>query len=176
MSAFLPGIPEPGEFNPAFAGYVDKARSFADPVQKIEQQLDEMLSLLRPLHAGKQMHRYAAGKWSVKQVLGHITDAERIFSYRLLRIARADPTPLPPFEENAYVTASEVERCEWSELIAEFQHVRRSTILLLRHIPEAAWRRMGTSSGAPTSVRALAYIMIGHVAHHLGILRERYGL
>jgi uncharacterized damage-inducible protein DinB len=168
------GLPQPGEYNPDFAGYIDKARSFADPIQKLDEQRREVLSLLRPLDAEEQLHRYAPGKWSVKELLGHIIDTERIFAYRALRVARADQTPLPSFEENAYAAASEAERCDWNELLDEFEHVRRASILLLRHLPEAAWTRMGTASEAPISVRALAYIMIGHVAHHLEILRERY--
>jgi hypothetical protein len=174
MNAFVPGLPEPGEFLPAFAGYIEKVQAFPDPIQKASEQLAEASTLFRGLDAGRQEHRYAPGKWSVQQVLGHMSDAERIFSYRLLRIARGDQTPLPPFDENAYVAASEVGRLDWEEAVTEFESVRRSTILLLRHLPEGAWTRMGTSSGAPTSVRALAYVMIGHVAHHLGILRERY--
>jgi hypothetical protein len=174
MSAFNPGFPQTGEYNPSFAGYVSKARAFADPIQELDQQLHEVLSLLRPLDANRQLYRYAPGKWSVKELLGHITDTERIFAYRALRVARADQTPLPSFEQDSYVAASEVERCDWNELLQEFEHVRRASILLLRHLPEAAWARRGTASEAPISVRALAYIMIGHVAHHLEILHEHY--
>ena len=107
-------------------------------------------------------------------MLGHITDTERIFAYRALRVARNDQTPLPSFDQDPYVAASEAERCDWSELLEEFEHVRRASILLLRHLPQTAWTRTGTASGAPVSVRALAYIMIGHVEHHLDLLRERY--
>lgn len=174
MSAFNPGLPQTGEYNPAFAGYVSKARAFAAPIDRLEQQLHELLSLLGPLNSDKRLYRYAPGKWSVQQILGHLSDTERIFAYRALRVARADQTPLPSFEQDGYVVASEVERCGWTELLAEFEHVRRASILLLRHLPEAAWTRTGTASGAPISVRALAYIMIGHVEHHLEILRQRY--
>ena len=174
MTPFNPGIPQPGEYNPAFAGYVSKARSIADPLKKLEEQRQELLSLLRPLGSEKQLYRYAPGKWSVKEMVGHIIDTERIFSYRALRVARADQTPLASFEQDDYVAASGLERCDWSELLDEFDHVRRAAILLLRHLPEAAWSRAGTASDAPITVRALAYIMIGHVAHHLEILRERY--
>jgi uncharacterized damage-inducible protein DinB len=174
MSAFLPGLPQPGEYNPSFAGYVNKARPFAAPVQKLGEQLRELLSLLRPLEPTHQHHRYASGKWSVKELLGHLIDTERIFAYRALRVARGDPTPLPSFDQDPYVAAAEADRCDWNELLEEFEHVRRASILLLRHLPETAWTRTGTASGAPITVRALAHIMIGHVEHHLDILRERY--
>jgi hypothetical protein len=174
MSAFLPGIPEPGEYKPAFGGYVGRAVSFSDPVQKLTDQLEEVLSLLRPLDAKKQAHRYADGKWSVKEVLGHLTDTERVMAYRALSIGSGDLTSLPSFDENAFAAAAEADRADWSDLLDEFTHVRRATILMLRRLPKAAWVRVGTASDAPISVRALAYIMIGHVAHHLEILRERY--
>lgn len=176
MSAFIPGLPQPGEYHPAFAGYVAKAQAFADPVERLNRQLDEILGLLSPLGAARRLYRYAPGKWSVQELLGHITDAERIFAYRALRIGRADRTPLPGFEENAYVAAAQAGNCVWEELIAEFEHVRRSSVLLFQHLPEAAWLRAGIVNEASLSVRALAYITIGHVAHHLDILRERYGL
>jgi hypothetical protein len=174
MPSFNPGIPQSGEYNPAFAGYVGKAQSFADPVQKLDEQRRELLSLLRPLSGEQQLHRYAPEKWSVKQVLGHLIDTERVFAYRALRVARGDQTPLPSFEHDDYVAASEVESSDWVELLEEFDHVRQASTLLLRHLPETAWRRSGTASGAPVTVRALAYIMIGRVEHHLEILRQRY--
>jgi len=174
MTAFLPGVPEPGEYHPAFVGYVEKARRFADPVAALATQGDDFLALLRTLPAEKRLYRYARGKWSVQQLLGHITDAERVFAYRALRIGRADQTPLPGFDENPWAMAAEAERCDWGELIEEFAMVRRATILLLRHFPEAAWMRSAVVNGAPLSVRALAYILHGHVEHHIDILRERY--
>ncbi len=174
MGNFIPGTPQPGEYNPAFSGYVNKALAVSDPLQKLSDQLGEALSLLRPLDENQQQFRYAPGKWSVQEMLGHIIDTERIFSCRALRVARADQTPLPSFDQDPYVAAAEFERCDWIELLEEFEHVRRATILLLKHLPDAAWSRSGTASNAPITVRALAYILIGHVEHHLDILRERY--
>ena len=107
-------------------------------------------------------------------MLGHVIDAERIFSYRALRVARADQTPLPAFNQDLYVPAAEADRCDWTELLEEFEHVRMASILLLAHLPEAAWQRTGTASNYPISVRALAYIMVGHVEHHLDILHKHY--
>ena len=122
----------------------------------------------------RRLHRYAPEKWSVQQLLGHMIDTERIFSCRALCIARGDQTPLPGFEENDYVDAAGAENVEWSQLLDEFQAVGRSNLLLLRHLPAAGWTRIGMVNGAPTSVRVIAYIMAGHVAHHVAILRERY--
>jgi uncharacterized damage-inducible protein DinB len=174
MSTFVPGIPGPGEYAPFFAGYVAKSQDCADPVQKLDEQMSEFLALLEDVAEEKQLHRYAPGKWSVKDVVGHLIDAERIFAYRALRIARGDQTPLPGFDENNYVPAAEADRFDWQTLLEEFIIVRRSTILMLSRLPDEAWTRSGTASNNPTSVRALLYIMIGHVAHHLDILRERY--
>lgn len=174
MSRFLPGVPGPGEYGPFFAGYVAKAQPCADPFEKLDHQLNELVSLLRPLDEEMQRHRYAPGKWSVTEMLGHVIDAERIFAYRALRIGRSDQTPLPGFDENTYVQAAEVESCNWDLLLDEFIHVRRASILMLSRMPEAAWTRTGTANGTSITLRALVYIMIGHVAHHMDILRERY--
>lgn len=170
-----PGCPEATEYAPFYAGYVAKAQAAAaDPLAALETQLGETLAFLKPLTAVQQSHRYAEGKWSIKQVLHHLSDAERVFSYRAMRIARNDKTPLPSFDENAYVVAAEADGLEWSALLSEFESVRQSTLQMLRNSPEAAWTRLGVASGNPISVRALVLIMYGHVAHHLGIVRERY--
>ena len=134
----------------------------------------EVPALLRPLDAQKQLHRYAPGKWSIKDVLGHLIDTERVMAYRALRIGRGDQTPLPSFEEDDFAAAAEADRADWNGLLDEFDAVRRSTILMLRRLPQPAWSQMGTASNHPISVRALAYVMIGHVAHHLELVRDRY--
>jgi hypothetical protein len=174
MSIFLPGVPGPGEYAPFFGGYIAKVRNCADPVKKLDEQMSEFLDLLQELNEEKQLYRYAPGKWSVKDVVGHLIDAERIFAYRALRIARGDQTPLPGFDENAYVQEAAADRSDWQTLLEEFIVVRRTSVLMLGRMPDEAWMRTGTASNNATSVRALAYIMIGHVAHHLDILRERY--
>ncbi len=172
--AHRPGSPEPREYNPYFEGYISRAREISDPVARLAEQLEEVLSLLNTLEPATRLHSYAPDKWSIQELLGHITDTERIFAYRLLRVARGDETPLPGFDENPYVVSAEAEKCEWGSLVEEFACVRRSSLFLLANLPEAAWTRVGTTSNHPTSVRALAYIMIGHVEHHLAILRARY--
>jgi len=175
MSAL--SLPRPGadESAPSFHGYIEKV-----PGERIGEylaaQLDEVERLLTPLDDAAARFRYAPQKWSIKEVLGHLCDAERIFAYRLLRIARADTTPLPGFDEDAYVPPAEFDARLFSELLREFKAVRASTIALVVGLPASAWQQRGQASGKVISTRALAYIMVGHVTHHLGVLRERYHL
>jgi hypothetical protein len=168
-------LPRPGtdESAPSYHGYIEKV-----PGEQIGEylvsQLQEVERLLAPLDDAAARFRYAPEKWSMKEVVGHLCDAERIFAYRLLRIGRADTTPLPGFDENAYVPPAEFDARPLAELLREFQAVRASTIALVEGLPAAAWERHGQASGKSISTRALAYIMVGHVSHHLAVLRERY--
>jgi uncharacterized damage-inducible protein DinB len=172
-----PTLPRPGadESAPFYHGYIDKV-----PGEQIGEYLAaqsaEVEHLLGSLDDATARFRYAPDKWSVKEVLGHLCDTERIFSYRLLRIARADATPLPGFDENAYVSPAEFDARPLAELVREFQAIRASTISLAEGLPSAAWERRGQASGKSISTRALAYIMVGHVTHHLDVLRDRYRL
>lgn len=174
MNAILPGLPPPDEIPEFFRGYVSKAVSYPDPVARLVAQKQELLGLFQSIPAAKRSHRYAEGKWSVAEMLGHLIDAERIFAYRALRFGRGDQTPLSPFDENTYAVAADSESVPWESLLDEFAAVRNSTVLMLGNLPRAAWTNMGISSGQPISVRALAFVMVGHVEHHSGILRERY--
>ena len=142
----------------------------------VERQIAETRALLRDLPAGRAEHRYAAGKWSVAEVVGHLADAERVFSYRALRIARGDETPLPGFDENAYVPAGRFDRRPIADVVDEFTAVRHATLALLRGLPEDTLTRTGTASGYAVSARALAWIIAGHELHHRAVLRERYGV
>ncbi len=169
-----PGFPQNTEFAPQFAGYIANVTNVTDPLLKMEDQLDEVTFLLNNLDPARRLFRYAPDKWSIQQLLGHLIDTERIFAYRALRIARSDQTPLPGFDENAYVVSAQAEGVDWSQLLYEFAAVRRSNILMLRNLPATAWTRIGVVNAAPISVRALAYIMAGHVVHHVNILQERY--
>lgn len=169
-----PGRPEPHEYAPYFGKYIAFTESSTDPIAALELQLDEVLSVLRPLDSSKQLHRYAPGKWSVKEVVNHLTDTERIFAYRAMRIARNDKTALPGFDQDPFIEAAEADHVEWSGLVSEFELVRNSTVQMLRNLSNAAWTRVGTASDANISVRAIVWIMYGHVAHHLAILKERY--
>ncbi|HEY5939619.1 MAG TPA: DinB family protein [Gemmatimonadales bacterium] len=170
-------IPRPAadEAAPYYQRYI--ARVSGENIgEQLVDQLAEVERLLGPLDDTAALARYAPGKWSVKEILGHLADVERIFSYRLLRISRGDVTPLPGFDENAYVPIAEFDKRLLRDLAAEFRAVRLSTIALLNGLPSDSWSRRGSASGNPVSARALAYIIVGHVSHHLGVLRDRYGL
>ena len=119
-------------------------------------------------------YRYAPDKWSIKEIVGHLCDTERVFAYRALRIGRGDTTPLASFDDQAYVAEVRAGDRALAGLAAEWGDVRRATIALFRNLPAEAWQRRGTASDQPTSVRALAYVIAGHVRHHLQVLEERY--
>lgn len=167
--------PAPSEYAPYYAGYINRVPE-GDVLGQLARQFDETRALLRDLPPGRAVHRYAAGKWSVAEVVGHVTDAERIFAYRALRIARGDVTPLASFDENAYVPAGSFDRRTLPDLVDELAAVRHATLTLLRGLPAEAYERSGVASGRPVSVRALVFIMAGHELHHVAILRERYGI
>ena len=173
MSVFHPGQPEAGEFAEYYGKYIAKTAG-PDAVECLAGQAKDFTAFLRSIAPAKRLYRYAGDKWSVQEMLQHITDTERIFAYRALRIARGDQTPLPGFEQDLYVPASEADAANWDDLMKEFSAVRESTLALLRLFPQAAWMRMGTASNNPISVRAIAWILAGHVEHHLAVLRERY--
>jgi hypothetical protein len=166
--------PATDEFAPAYARYVSRIADHEEILPVLATQLDEVADRLHRIPETQGGHRYAAGKWSVKEVIGHLSDSERIFACRALRFARGDPAPLPGFDENAYVPAMGAASRTLGELAAEWGDVRRATLALLRHLPAGAWPRRGTASGGSVSVRALAYIIAGHTRHHLAVLEERY--
>jgi len=170
-------IPRPAadEASPYYHGYIAKV-SGENIGEQLVGQLAEVEGLFGAVDDTSAPARYSPGKWSVKEVLGHLVDVERIFAYRLLRIARGDVTPLPGFDEKVYVPPADFDKRALRDLVAEFRAVRLSTVALLNGLPPAAWARRGSASGNPVSARALAYIMVGHVTHHLGVLRDRYGL
>jgi hypothetical protein len=168
--------PAVADFDPAAAGYVALAPDITDAVSQLVSQRDAVGRRLSAVNATAASHRYAPGKWSVREVVGHLCDAERIFAYRLLRIARGDETPLAGFDENTYVPAGSFERRELNALIKEWMATRDATIALVRGLPEDAWTRRGVANGKNVTASALAYIILGHVEHHLGILRARYGV
>jgi hypothetical protein len=132
-----------------------------------------MLALLRSVPESQGNVRHPPYTWSVKQVVNHLADAERVMAYRALRFARGDTTPLPGFEENDYAQSADSDRRPLSELVSELEAVRRSSLALFRSLPDAAWTRSGVAYNNPVSVRALAYIIVGHCRHHTAILRQR---
>ena len=165
--------PEASEYLPYYHKYIALVRG-DDLIPALETQIGQTLGMLGGISEEKSLHRYAAGKWSIKEVLGHVTDAERIFSYRAMRFARKDQQALPGFEQDDYVVAAGSDARPWSDLIAEFEHVRRASVLLFRGLSPEAAARSGVASNASVSVRALGYIIAGHELHHMAILRERY--
>jgi uncharacterized damage-inducible protein DinB len=165
--------PAAGEYAPHYAGYVARVPP-GDVLARLRRQITETAALLRPLDAAKAGYRYASGKWSVIEVLGHLCDAERVFAYRTLRIARGDETPLAGFDENVYVPAGAFDRRSIADVAAEFEAVRAATVTLLGGLPQAAWTRWGVASGQRVTVRALAHIIAGHELHHVDVLRTRY--
>ena len=140
----------------------------------LEKQIGDTVSYVRSKGDAWTTSRYAAGKWSPKEVIGHMTDAERVFMYRALRIARADTTPLAGFDENAWVPMAHADARAMGDLLEEFGAVRAATVKLVKSFGDEAWARIGTASEKAISVRALAYITAGHERHHLAILKERY--
>ena len=166
--------PEVGEYAPAFADYVGRIAEDEDIVAALVTQLDHVLARLGRIPEARGDYRYAPEKWSIKEIVGHLSDTERVFAYRALRIGRGDSTPLPSFEDQAYVAEGRAGDRTLADLAAEWGDVRRATMALFRNLPAEAWQRRGTASDQPISVRALAYIIAGHVRHHLEILEARY--
>jgi hypothetical protein len=165
--------PAPDEHAPYYARYIDLVPD-GDIADTLQHQVVDTAAFLRSIPPHLHGHRYAEGKWSVKEVVGHMADAERIFAYRALRFARADQTPLSGFDENHYVPAGDFDARELGSLVDEWVHVRHATLALLRSLDPAAMLRRGKANDQEISVRALAFVMAGHVDHHASILRERY--
>jgi hypothetical protein len=163
------GRPQEGEFAPYAKTYVDHVYS-DDLDQVLTEQVRKTIELVRPLGDEGSLFAYAPGKWTVKQVIGHVTDAERIFSYRVLRIARGDKTPLPGFEQDDYVPNAGSNRRLLDELLDEFSVVRESTLALLRGINLESWGRIGTVSGFPATVLGISFLIAGHDLHLFKVL------
>jgi hypothetical protein len=147
-----------------------------DVLAMMEKELAATLALLRSVPEDQACVRHPPYTWSIKEVVGHMADSERVFGYRALRIARGDATPLAGFDENAYAREADFDRHPLAELTAEFEAVRRSHLLLFRHLSDGAWTRRGTANGHTVSVRALACSIVGHERHHTAILRQRLGV
>lgn len=173
MTAALIARPGTDEYAPYYGTYIGKVPD-GDLRAMLASQLAETLALIRSIPESRGGHRYAPDKWSIKGVLGHLADSERIFSYRALRIGRGDTTPLPGFEQDDYVPMGNFDARTLRDLADELAAVRQATLHLFAHLDQAAFERRGTASGKPVSVRALAYIIAGHELHHVGILKTRY--
>jgi uncharacterized damage-inducible protein DinB len=165
--------PDATEYDPYYQKYISLVPR-EDVVATLSRQLEETLSTLRVLTEIQADSRYAPDKWSIKELVGHLIDSERIFAYRALRFARNDQTPLPGYEQDDYVRAGNFGSRSMRDLADEFEQLRRANLSLFRSLDDEAWLRRGTANDAEVSVRALAYILAGHETHHMQILRTRY--
>ena len=165
--------PLPGEYAEGYARYIEAAPE-GDVLALLRAQLDEVGELYSRLTEAQGAHRYAPGKWSLKDLLQHLSDAERIFAYRTLRFGRGDATPLPGFEEDDYAAAAKADDHSLETLLADFRSARQASLALFGSLPAAAWLNKGTSNGRSVTARVLPFVCLGHAAHHLAVIRERY--
>jgi len=166
--------PVPDEYADFYAGYIQYASARDDILSALTKQIDEIRSALGNLTNKQALFRDAPKEWSIKEVIGHLNDVERVFAYRILCISRNDTTHLPGMEQDDYVREAGYDNYALDALINEFEHLRRANIIAIQNMPEEAAARRGTASGFPVSVRALIYMMVGHVDHHMASLQEKY--
>ncbi len=165
--------PNPDEYAPYYNTYISKVTT-DDPLKTLKQGEKELLKLIRPLSKKQLKFRYASDKWTIKEILVHLMDAERVFCYRALRFARNDQTKLSGFDENFYTPASKANKRNLKTILKEYRAIRAATIQLFANFTEEMMMRVGTANEQPMSVRALLYVTAGHEIHHLGIIRDRY--
>jgi len=175
MNTALALAPDASEYNAYYGRYVSLVKT-DNIVATLRNQIEHTLAILKRIDEAKADYSYAPGKWTVKEMLGHMSDTERIFTYRAVRISRNDKTPIEGFEQDDYVRNGPFGNVRWADLVDEFAAVRHATVPMFAALPEEAWSRRGTASGNPVSVRALAFIIAGHELHHRNILREKYGI
>jgi len=167
-------LPAPDEYAEFYAGYIKRATARGDVFAALAQQIDELKSALGNLSDEQALFRDAPKEWSIKEVMGHLNDVERVFSYRLLRISRNDSTPLPGFEQDDYVRESGFDNRSLTDLLQEFEYLRCANILAINYMSDESVLRRGTASGYTVSARALIYMLVGHVEHHMASLQEVY--
>jgi hypothetical protein len=165
--------PSQAEFAPYYQDYVDQV-SESDIMQVLRSELDDLDVLLSRVPAEKETYAYADGKWTIREIVGHLIDGERVFGYRALCIARGEKQNLPGFDQNDYMATAPYKAIELEDLLSEMRLVRLSNIAMFRSLDEEAWERVGTANENQVTVRALAFIMAGHLRHHMNVLRERY--
>jgi hypothetical protein len=170
---FMIGRPSANEAAPYNFNYINRDSSY-DIVPVLQSQLEETLPFLRTITEEKSLFKYAPEKWSIRQMWGHVNDTERVFLLRALWFARSFETALPSFGQDIAVAAAHSDAISWTRHVEEFSEVRLATISFFRNLPEDAWTRKGVASGNPFTVRACAYVVAGHVAHHAAVLREKY--
>ncbi len=167
------GRPTANEAAPYYFNYIDRIQD-QNILHALEAQLDETMPILHRISEEKSLHRYSSDKWSIREMWNHVNDAERIFVHRALWFARGLPGALPSFEQDIAVAAAHCDGFCWSNYVEEFREIRMATISFFRNLTEEAWLRTGIASDKSFTVRACAYIVAGHVAHHVGVLREKY--
>jgi hypothetical protein len=167
------GRPGPQEAAPYYFRYIDQVAG-DDVLGVLESQLDETLALLAGIGEERSLHRYAPEKWSLRQLLNHVTDTERVFVFRAFWFGRGFTAPLASFDQEAGAGTAGADGISWARHVEEFRTVRLATLTFFRNLPAEGWTRSGIASDNPVTVRALAYITAGHLAHHTAILRERY--
>lgn len=165
--------PESSEYNEYYSGYVALVTE-DDVLEALEKQIDEIKQLLKSIPEEKGCHTYQEGKWTIKQVIGHLIDAERAFSYRALRFSKGDATVLPGYDQDLFVEKGGFNERSLHGLRKELTSLRKANVILFKNLPEGADMNKGNANGKDVSVRALAYMMVGHIRHHLNIIRERY--
>lgn len=167
------GIPERTEAAPYYFRYIDRIRT-GDLLPHLEEQLDDTLGFFDRISEEKSLHRYAADKWSIRQVVNHVNDCERLFLFRAFWFARGFDAPLPSYDQDVSAAMARADETSWSSHVVEFRGIRLATLSFFRNLPDEAWMRSGIASENPFTVRALAYIIAGHVEHHRAVLEERY--
>jgi len=166
--------PTLGEYVPALADYVSEIEEHEDILSVLNDQLAELQTRIGSLPDSRGDHRYAPGKWSIKDVVGHLSDTERVFACRALWIARGERTPQPPFDDQSWVARTGAEARTLADMVEEWGVVRRATLALFRPLAPDAWRRRGMAGDGAITVRAVAYVIAGHTRHHLRVLEARY--
>ena len=169
------GQPLESEYAPDYQGYIGQVTE-QEILPVLRSQLDALDVLLGRVTPERETYRYADGKWSIREIVGHLIDGERVFGYRAFAIARGDRNNMPGFDQNEYILTSPYNRIDLEDLLSEFRLARLSNIAMLRALDDESWMRIGTANDNQVSVRALAFIMAGHVRHHMEVLREKYDL
>ena len=167
------GRPEANEAAPYYSLYIDRVTS-DNIVAVLEGQLAETIDFLQPISEEKSRYRYAADKWSMRQLLNHVNDTERVFLFRAFWFARGFTDELPSYDQNIAAAVANADEFSWASHVKDFRTVREATLTFFRNLPDDAWSRSGIASGNRVTVRALAYILAGHVAHHTAVLKEKY--
>lgn len=165
--------PQTSEAADYYFKYIDLVTS-DDIVPVFEQQMGEMLQFFSGISEEQSLHSYEPGKWTIREVLNHVNDGERVFAGRGFWFARGFTDPLPSFDQDISVQMAHANNTSWADLVEEFKYLRLATISLFKSLPAEAWDRTGVASDNPVSVRAIAYIIAGHVAHHRRVLEEKY--